>query len=281
MKKLKNGLIIAFFLNLIINTAYCQKVISGKVESEYWGPISALIKVEGSSLKTFSNNLGEYSIEIDSSHNVLNFQYIQHDNLSIKIDEKTQIDVVLKHSPIELVEVIIIGASISKKPVFCLQADTVFDKRNRIANITRSAFVDTMQSRLEWENQYKVVDKSINFNSLNQFINARNGNNSHVSDRIWNKFRHYLASTIIYPDIARKNGIMGKVITHFTINEFGKVEDIKIIRGIDDFLNEAVISAIKNTPEDIFARMTGTKLMGEDRSIKYLIQILFFCTTDD
>jgi protein TonB len=64
-----------------------------------------------------------------------------------------------------------------------------------------------------------------------------------------NAFRNYIQRNLIYPEIARENGIEGTIYTRFIVNKNGQVEEISILRGVDPALDEAVVQAIKNSPK--------------------------------
>jgi protein TonB len=50
---------------------------------------------------------------------------------------------------------------------------------------------------------------------------------------------------IIYTEIAKRNGIKGKVYLLVYINENGDVDDVKLLKGIGGGCNEAAISGVK------------------------------------
>jgi TonB family C-terminal domain len=52
---------------------------------------------------------------------------------------------------------------------------------------------------------------------------------------------------ISYPEMARKNGIEGKVYVLVMVNEKGGVDDVKVIRGIGAGCDEAAIRAVKES----------------------------------
>lgn len=64
-----------------------------------------------------------------------------------------------------------------------------------------------------------------------------------------NAFRNYIQRNLIYPEIARENGIEGTIYTRFIVNKNGQVAEISILRGVDPALDEAVVQAIKNSPK--------------------------------
>ena len=51
---------------------------------------------------------------------------------------------------------------------------------------------------------------------------------------------------VVYPDIARKAGIEGRVVVQFVVDETGKVVDPQILRGIGGGCDEAALAALKD-----------------------------------
>lgn len=58
----------------------------------------------------------------------------------------------------------------------------------------------------------------------------------------------YIASHVQYPEIARENGLQGKVYVQFVINKRGEVENAIIARGIDAVLDKEALRVIQNLP---------------------------------
>jgi periplasmic protein TonB len=56
-----------------------------------------------------------------------------------------------------------------------------------------------------------------------------------------------LHKNIVYPDAARQLKTEGKVFLMAYINEQGNVEDVKILKGINDILDQAAIEGVKKT----------------------------------
>src|SRR6187431_467765 len=46
------------------------------------------------------------------------------------------------------------------------------------------------------------------------------------------KLEEYLLSNLKYPEVAKENGITGKVYISFVVDRTGRVRDAKILRGI-------------------------------------------------
>ena len=59
----------------------------------------------------------------------------------------------------------------------------------------------------------------------------------------------FLEKEMNYPDFALRNGIQGTVYLTFVINRDGSVGDIKLLRGVDDFLNNEAIRVVKKMPK--------------------------------
>lgn len=59
----------------------------------------------------------------------------------------------------------------------------------------------------------------------------------------------YIASHVQYPEVARDNGLQGKVYVQFVINKRGEVENAIIARGIDAVLDKEALRVIQSLPK--------------------------------
>ena len=59
----------------------------------------------------------------------------------------------------------------------------------------------------------------------------------------------YLAKNLIYPNIARENGIQGRVIASFIVEKDGSISNIQIVRGIGGGCQEEVLRLISTMPK--------------------------------
>lgn len=80
---------------------------------------------------------------------------------------------------------------------------------------------------------------------------------------------HELYKRIVYPDIAKKTGIEGKVYAQVYVNEKGGVDDVKIIKGIGGGCDEAAIDAIKKS------KFSPGKNKGTPVKVKLSIPVVF------
>ena len=61
--------------------------------------------------------------------------------------------------------------------------------------------------------------------------------------------RKYIADNVKYPEIAKENGLSGKVFVQFVINQKGEVQDVKIARGVDPALDKEAIRVVQGLPK--------------------------------
>jgi TonB family protein len=59
-----------------------------------------------------------------------------------------------------------------------------------------------------------------------------------------NALKSEIASSINYPDEAKKNGIQGKVFVSFVVDEQGKVTNAKIERGVETSLDKESLRVV-------------------------------------
>jgi protein TonB len=64
-----------------------------------------------------------------------------------------------------------------------------------------------------------------------------------------NGLMQYLAEKIKYPNKAQKNGVEGRVLVFFTVNENGAISDIRIEEGVSDEIDKEVIRLVKKMPK--------------------------------
>lgn len=59
----------------------------------------------------------------------------------------------------------------------------------------------------------------------------------------------YLRETINYPDSAKIAGIQGKVLVSFVVRETGKIDSVKVLRGIGGGCDEEALKVLKAMPD--------------------------------
>ena len=66
-----------------------------------------------------------------------------------------------------------------------------------------------------------------------------------------------------YPQEAIRDGIQGRVLVDFIIDEKGKVTDVKVLKGVDPLLDEAAVKVVSASPDWKPARHQGKKVKSE------------------
>ncbi|MDR0419345.1 MAG: energy transducer TonB [Prevotellaceae bacterium] len=61
-------------------------------------------------------------------------------------------------------------------------------------------------------------------------------------------FRKWVLKNIQYPELATVNGVGGKVVVQFIIDQHGEVADVAILKGINPALDREAIKVIKSSP---------------------------------
>lgn len=83
-------------------------------------------------------------------------------------------------------------------------------------------------------------------------------------------FREYVNANMVYPTEAQNNGISGKVILEFTIDEQGDLTDAKVMRPIDPLLDAEALRVVKTSP-----KWTPGTQRGQTVKVKYFFPVTF------
>ena len=63
-----------------------------------------------------------------------------------------------------------------------------------------------------------------------------------------------------YPKYAQENGIQGRVLVTFVVNEKGEVRDVKVTRGVHETLDEEAVRVVAASPKWRPGRHRGKKV---------------------
>lgn len=85
-----------------------------------------------------------------------------------------------------------------------------------------------------------------------------------------NAFSAWVAKNLNYPEIAKENGVQGRVMLQFTVNPNGSVSDVKVLRGIDPSLDKEAVRVVSSSPKWTPGRQ-------RDRAVKvtYTFPVIF------
>jgi periplasmic protein TonB len=80
----------------------------------------------------------------------------------------------------------------------------------------------------------------------------------------------WIAQNTKYPEIAKENGIQGRVFVGFVIDKAGNVIDVKILRGVDPYLDKEAMRVVKAMPD-----WAPGKQRGKSVKVSYQVPINF------
>ena len=80
----------------------------------------------------------------------------------------------------------------------------------------------------------------------------------------------FLRDNLIYPTIAQENGIQGRVVCSFVVNQDGSIVDVQVVRGIDPSLDREAMRVINSMPKWIPGKQRGKPVR-----VKFTLPIQF------
>lgn len=85
-----------------------------------------------------------------------------------------------------------------------------------------------------------------------------------------NSFSKWVNQHLNYPEIAKENGIQGRVTLQFTVNTDGSVGGVKVLRGVDPSLDKEAVRIVSSSPKWTPGRQ-------RDRAVKvvYTFPVIF------
>ena len=64
-----------------------------------------------------------------------------------------------------------------------------------------------------------------------------------------NEFSKWVNSRLVYPEIAKENGIEGRVTLQFTISKEGRLENVKVLSAPDPSLADEAVRVVSSSPK--------------------------------
>jgi len=85
-----------------------------------------------------------------------------------------------------------------------------------------------------------------------------------------NAFSKWVNERLQYPEIAKENGIQGRVVLQFVVGADGKVSNVKVVRGVDPALDKEAVRVVQSSPK-------WTPGKQRDRAVKvtYTFPVIF------
>jgi len=85
-----------------------------------------------------------------------------------------------------------------------------------------------------------------------------------------NDFSKWVNANLVYPEIAKENGVQGRVSVQFTIYEDGTLKDVKVIRGVDPSLDKEAVRVVSMSPKWVPGQQDG-----KDVKVTYTFPVIF------
>lgn len=85
-----------------------------------------------------------------------------------------------------------------------------------------------------------------------------------------NAFSKWVATQLVYPEIAKENGVQGRVMVSFTIKSDGSVANVKVTRSLDPSLDKEAIRVVSSSP-----KWTPGKQRDRAVNVTYSLPVIF------
>ena len=85
-----------------------------------------------------------------------------------------------------------------------------------------------------------------------------------------NELKNYISQKLKYPNIAKENGIQGRVVVRFIVTNIGKIERVEILKSLDPMCDKEAIRVVKSLPVFIPGKQNGVNV-----SVWYTIPVIF------
>ena len=85
-----------------------------------------------------------------------------------------------------------------------------------------------------------------------------------------NEFSKWVNQRLVYPEIAKENGVQGRVTLQFTVESDGRVTNVKVLRGVDSSLDQEAVRVVSSSP-----RWTPGKQRDRAVRVTYTFPVIF------
>jgi len=85
-----------------------------------------------------------------------------------------------------------------------------------------------------------------------------------------NTFTKWVFERLVYPEMAKENGVQGRVILQFLVNTDGSVSDVKVVRGVDASLDKEAARVVASSP-----KWTPGRQRNKPVKVRYIFPVIF------
>lgn len=85
-----------------------------------------------------------------------------------------------------------------------------------------------------------------------------------------NRFSLWVNTRLVYPEIAKDNGVQGRVTLRFTVEKDGSVTKVQVLRGVDPSLDREAVRVVSWSP-----KWKPGKQRGRTVPVTYIFPVIF------
>jgi len=85
-----------------------------------------------------------------------------------------------------------------------------------------------------------------------------------------NTFSKWVGDRIEYPEVAKENGVQGRVMLTFVVNTDGRITDVQVLRGVDPALDREAVRVVQSSP-----RWTPGRQRDKPVKVRYNFPVIF------
>ncbi|MBR4775908.1 MAG: energy transducer TonB [Bacteroidales bacterium] len=85
-----------------------------------------------------------------------------------------------------------------------------------------------------------------------------------------NEFSKWVNSRLVYPEIAKENGVQGRVTLSFTVEADGRLTNVRVLKGVDESLDKEAVRVVSSSP-----RWTPGKQRDKNVKVSYTFPVYF------
>ena len=134
---------------------------------------------------------------------------------------------------------------IAKIPVLSDQIDIIDDDIKVDDNILNLEDDDDLgveiMEYVEGPEEEEIEEEAIPFQLVEQKPSFRGGDA--------NQFSKWVNERLVYPEIAKENGVQGKVMIQFTVENDGRVTNVRVLRGVDPSIDKEAVRVVSSSPK--------------------------------
>ena len=64
-----------------------------------------------------------------------------------------------------------------------------------------------------------------------------------------NTFTKWVFDRIVYPEVAKENGVQGRVVLSFIVDSDGYVKNVTVLRGVDPSIDKEAVRVVSSSPQ--------------------------------